>query len=188
MVIDDGCPDEVFADEVRTVLEESQRLGFLGERHITDVIHHARSFVAALDGVSGTVIDLGSGGGIPGLVVAHDRPDLDLILIDRRAKRTDFLDRMIRRLDWSHRVSVICADVEEFIAVAPPIDVAVARGFGPPIPTLTLAARLVRPGGRVIISEPPDGERWPADVVSELGVSRLDDGRGHVSVFQTSRT
>lgn len=169
------------------MLEESQRLGFLGERDITDVIEHARSFVAALDGVSGTVIDLGSGGGIPGVVIAHDRPDLRLILIDRRAKRTDFLDRMIRRLDWSDRVSVVCADVEEFIDVAPGIDVAVARGFGPPISTLTLAARLVRPGGRVIISEPPNGERWPENVVSELGVSRLDDGQGQVSVFQTSQ-
>lgn len=175
----------VFDHTARSVLEESQRLGFLGDRDITEVIDHARAFVAALEGTVGTVADLGSGGGVPGLVIAHDRPDLDVVLIDRRAKRTDFLDRMVRRLRWTDRVSVVCADVEEYIVGAPLIDVAVARGFGPPETTLRLGAALVRPGGRVIISEPPAGERWSSDLLSEVGVRRLDGGGGQVVVFQT---
>ena len=83
------------SDEVLDVLAESQRLGFLGGRPIDEVVEHARSFVDALDGVTGTVIDIGAGGGVPGLVVAHDRPDLRLTMVDRRAKRTDFLQRMV---------------------------------------------------------------------------------------------
>ena len=174
----------MFDPDVLAVLEESQRLGFLGDRDISEVIEHARAFVAALDGIGGTVADLGSGGGVPGFVIAHDRPDLQLLLVDRRAKRTDFLDRMVRRLRWSDRVTVICADVAEVIATSPSIDAAVARGFGPPATTLRMASQLVRRGGRVIISEPPEGERWPEELLVDLGVSRLDDDRGTVSIFE----
>ena len=39
------------------------------------------------------VLDIGSGGGLPGLVIAHDRPDVHVTLIDRREKRTDLLQR-----------------------------------------------------------------------------------------------
>ncbi len=67
--------------------------------------------------MTGTVIDLGAGGGIPGLVIAHDRPDLHLTMVDRRSKRTDFLERVMRRLRWSAHVAVIAADVEAVIAV-----------------------------------------------------------------------
>lgn len=179
-----GTLGAVFDPAVRDVLDESQRLGFLGERDIAEVIDHAQAFVKALDGVTGTVADLGSGGGVPGLVIAHDRPDLKVVLIDRRAKRTDFLDRMVRRLKWSDRVTVVCADVEQVIGTEPTIDAAVARGFGPPAVTLQMGARLVQPGGRVIISEPPQGERWPQELLADLGVFRLDDGQGTVSIFE----
>ena len=174
----------MFDPDVRAVLDESQRLGFLGDRQISEVIEHARGFVTALDGVEGTVADLGSGGGVPGLVIAHDRPDLRLLLVDRRAKRTDFLDRMVRRLRWGDRVQVICADVEDLIGASRSIDAAVARGFGPPEMTLSMASRLVRTGGRIVISEPPEGERWAPELTSELGVRRLDDDSGTVSIFE----
>ncbi|MGB3736677.1 MAG: RsmG family class I SAM-dependent methyltransferase [Ilumatobacter sp.] len=178
----------MFDAEVRAVLDESQRLGFLGDRDISEVIEHARGFVAALEDVVGTVADLGSGGGVPGLVIAHDRPDLQLVLIDRRAKRTDFLDRMVRRLRWSDRVRVICSDVDDLIGGPELIDAAVARGFGPPEMTLSMATRLVRSGGRVVISEPPDGERWSSELITELGIRRLDDDQGTVSVFENGPT
>ncbi len=56
---------------VHDVLTESQRLGFLGARPIAEVVEHARSFVTALDGVVGSVADIGAGGGVPGLVIAY---------------------------------------------------------------------------------------------------------------------
>lgn len=168
------------------VLEESQRLGFLGERPIPDVIEHSRTFVDALAGVTGVVADLGSGGGVPGLVIANDRPDLDLVLIDRRAKRTDFLGRMITRLSWTSRVSVVNADVDDVIRAGRRFDASVARGFGPPDLTLTVSARLVREGGRLVISEPPTGDRWPAELVAELGLHRVEDDKRTVAVFESA--
>lgn len=173
-------------DELLRALTESQRLGFLGSRPIDEVVDHARRFVEALDAVpnDSRVLDLGSGGGIPGLVIAHDRPDLHVVLLDRRTKRTDFLVRMVRRLGWSDRVEVVAADVGEMLASEDrSFDAVVSRGFGPPVSTLTTALQLVRPDGIVVISEPPSGDRWDPALVRTLGAAR-QAGTGPVAVFR----
>lgn len=153
-------------------LEDAQRLGFLGQRPIPEVIEHARGFVRALQQLESlqTVLDLGSGAGIPGLIIAHDLAAVHVTLVDRRAKRTDVLERVIRRLGWQHRVMVVCRDVTAFVPDRT-IDAVVARGFGPPTFTLSQAARLVRPGGSIVISEPPGDNRWDQRLLAEL---RLD--------------
>lgn len=171
-------------EELYEALGESQRLGFLGARPIPEVVEHARMYVRALEGVTGVVADIGAGGGVPGLVIAHDRPDLALRLIDRRQKRTDFLERLRRRSAWLGSTEVVCADVVELAAAARGpsddssdrsimVDAVVARGFGPPSSTLTLGASLVRPAGRIVISEPPEGDRWDPELLDAVGVSRL---------------
>lgn len=161
------------APDLESVLVESQRLGFLGARPISEVIEHARAFVAAIPTTARTLVDLGSGGGVPGLVIAQDRPDLQVTLLDRRTKRTDFLDRVVRRLDWSERVSVVAADAARFVADHPhEFDVVVARGFGPPELTARYGSGLVAPGGRIVISEPPEGDRWQAAWLEANGLVR----------------
>ncbi|MEP4650489.1 MAG: RsmG family class I SAM-dependent methyltransferase, partial [Ilumatobacter sp.] len=125
----------------------------------------------------------GSGGGVPGLVIAHDRPDLRVILVDRRAKRTDFLERAVRRLRWNDRVSVLCADASALRSRIDDVSAVVARGFGPPREALSFGAGIVRSGGRIVISEPPSGDRWAVDAFVDLGVVRVDDGSGQVSIF-----
>ena len=162
------------SEPVRAALVESQRLGFIGQRPIDDVIEHARAFVGALDEVTGTVVDLGAGGGIPGLVIAHDRSDLHITLVDRRSKRTDFLERVVRRLRWSERVAVMASDVEAVITSGAMFDAVVARGFGPPDMTLGYAVQVVRPAGRIVISEPPSGDRWDRERLAELGIRRFE--------------
>jgi 16S rRNA (guanine527-N7)-methyltransferase len=181
-------------------LVASQRSGFLGDRPIDQVIEHAREFVRALDdlGLEGAgaprpssgdstsrmhVLDLGSGGGVPGLVIANDRPDLMLTLLDRRAKRTDFLARVVSRLGWTDRVTVVCADVDAFTPPRP-FDGVVARGFGPPERTLAVANRLARIGGRLVISEPPDADRWSDSLLDQLGVERLSPPGASMAVFR----
>jgi 16S rRNA (guanine527-N7)-methyltransferase len=176
-------------DDLREVLGESQRLGFLGRRPIDEVIEHARGFVRGLDEIEpdGSIIDLGAGGGVPGLVIAHDRVDLRITLLDRRTKRTDFLERMVRRLGWSDRVSVAAMDVDEFtVDREQSFDAAVARGFGPPNETLARAVRLVRPGGSIVISEPPVGDRWDPALLAKLGVIRTPLPESTVAIFVPS--
>lgn len=176
-------------DLLTETLREAQRFGFFGDRPIEEAIEHARQYVAAIGHVAaGTrLIDLGSGGGLPGLVIAdHDR-DATVVLLDRRQKRTDFLERAVARLGFVH-VEVWCADASRVAgAVASgatrPFDVVTARGFGPPEATLRLAVRCLAPGGRVIISEPPTGDRWDASLLAELGL----DSHRHGSVRTFAR-
>ena len=181
----DVPPSHEVCEDLQRSLVESQRLGFLGDRPIDEVVAHARSFVRPLAEVGGSVIDLGSGGGIPGLVVAHDRPDLRVVLVDRRAKRTDFLRRIVSRLGWSDRVEVLNDDVAHVIQRSPDaFDAAVARGFGPPDVTLRAGSGLVCVGGRIVISEPPSGDRWPGELLGDLGLSRVRTNDSTVAVFQ----
>ena len=55
-----------------------------------------------------------------------------------------------------------------------PCEVVVARGYGPPAFTLTQAARLVRAGGPIVISEPPGVDRWDEQLLAELGLRRVE--------------
>ncbi len=159
-------------DELTGVLAESQRLGFLGASlAIVDVVVHARAFVGALHEVVGSVADLGAGGGVPGLVIAHDRPDLGVTLIERRQTRADFLRRVVARLGWNDRVRVEESDAERLAeGKGERYDAVVARGFGPPERTLRVAGGLTSPGGLIVISEPPAGDRWESTSVDRRPV------------------
>lgn len=179
--------DVVMHDDLIETLRQAQRFGFFGARPIEDSIEHSEQFVHALGELTpaARLVDLGTGGGLPGLVLAAAYPEAEITLLDRREKRTDFLRLAVHRLRWSH-VDVISADVAVLIAdvlagAVPPFDVVTARGFGPPAFTLRSAVQLTQPGARIVISEPPSGDRWSLELLDELNVSR--ERHGSVSVF-----
>ncbi len=126
----------------------------------------------------GVVVDLGSGGGVPGLVIAAARPDLQLVLVDRRRARTDHLVRLVRRLDLMGRVTVHAADALD-LTLPSPADAVVARGFGPPAATARAAGRVLRDGGLLVVSEPPGAraDRW-AGVAGFAARRHRRHGRG----------
>jgi 16S rRNA G527 N7-methylase RsmG len=105
------------------------------------------------------------------LVIAHQRRDLAVTLVDRRRKSADFLQRATAALGMRPRVSVRCCDASAVIAAGERFDAVTARGFGPPDRTLAVAAQLVRPGGRILISEPPAGHDWSAVQLEALGLT-----------------
>ena len=82
-------------EKLLDALGDAQRIGMLGDRSLNEVIYHSLAFVVALPENIRTVVDLGSGGGDPGLVIAAARPDIMTTLVDRRAKRTDLLTRLV---------------------------------------------------------------------------------------------
>lgn len=171
-------------------LRAAQRFGFFGEGSIEQAAQHSTEYVRALDDVRlpARLVDLGSGGGLPGLVIAAALPELSIVLLDRRQKRTDFLERAVIKLGLS-RVEVRCTDVSALIhevdsGSTAPFDVVTARGFGPPEFTLRSAVALLADDGRVVISEPPEGDRWNSDLLAELGLRA--ERRGAVRVFHRS--
>lgn len=155
-------------------LERARDLGLLGPGPADDHLRHAQAFVDALDGVSGLVVDLGSGGGVPGLPVAVARPDLQLVLLDASARRCAFLSSAVEALDAQDRVRVEQGRAE-ILGRGPLRGTAaavIARSFGPPAATAECAAPLLVPGGRLVVSEPPtsDVERWPVLGLAKLGL------------------
>lgn len=168
-------------------LESSQGLGMLGQRPIAEVVEHAMSFVDALGGITGVVVDLGSGGGVPGLVIARARPDLQLILVDRRATRVDHLRRLVHRLDLARRVEILAADAAHLVLAAP-ADAIVARGFGAPAKTIRRAVPLLAPDGLIVVSEPPEhtDDRWPTELLVRLGLDRIPHEDRRVACFRRS--
>ena len=158
-------------------LERAQTLGFLGPGPVEDHIQHAWGFVAALDGVAGRVGDLGSGSGVPGLPLALARPDLEVVLIDSAERRAGFLREAVTALGLEDRVVVVHgrAEVVGRSELRGSLDAVVARAFGPPAVTAECAAPLLRLGGRLVVSEPPDGgDRWPVAGVAVLGLAVAD--------------
>lgn len=160
---------------LEAVLARAQAEGALGSWPISAVIDHAREFVVALPHDARTVLDLGTGAGVPGLIIALDRPDLHVTLADRRGKRIDALQRACMLLGWTDRVVPIAMDAEVMVrepAWRASFDVVVARGFAEPRTTLRLASQLARHHGRVIVSEPPDTmpSRWDPTWCTEYRV------------------
>lgn len=169
------------------VLGEAQRIGTLGSAPITEIIRHSTLFADALPNDAVRVIDLGSGAGVPGLIVTVVRPMLQMTLVDRRTKCADALIRAVSVLELTERVNVRCADAEDLSHLPGwqgSFDAAISRGFGPPLLTLTLSARFVRMGGVVVISEPPDEipDRWAGIDLASLGL-RGPQRIGPVAVF-----
>jgi 16S rRNA (guanine527-N7)-methyltransferase len=147
---------------------------------------HALGLAAALAGdpsVGPTpaptrAMDLGAGGGIPGLVLAALWPRTAFVYLDANRRRTSFLESAVERLGWVGRVSVRCVRAEmagREQGLRAGFDLVVARGFGPPPATAECAAPFLRLGGLLLVSEPPpDGpspeERWPAEGCRLVGL------------------
>lgn len=156
------------------VLDESRSLGLLGRGPIAPQLEHARAFVRALP-ADVRFLDLGSGGGLPGLVILTDRPDVGGVLLDATQRRCDFLRDACDRLGLTPRAEVVCARAED--AARDPgyrgsFDIVTARSFGAPAVTAECSVGFLRSGGAVLVSEPPeaDAARWPAKGLSLLGL------------------
>lgn len=161
------------------VLGRAQMVGSLGRGSLAAIIEHSRQFLTALPADTERVVDLGSGGGVPGLVIAVEHPELRLVLVERRGTRADELRRSVAALGVGSRVEVWAESAERLVSVVERrgkyFDVATSRGFGPPGHTLHMGARLVRPGGRIVVSEPPapDPARWLDAELARCGVERV---------------
>jgi 16S rRNA (guanine527-N7)-methyltransferase len=112
------------------------------ERHLDDCLR-AASVVHLADRDS---YDLGSGAGLPGVVVAIARPDLGVTLVERRRSRAAFLESVLDELGLSN-ARVFAGGSE---ALSTPVDLAFARALAPPRRSWKLAEPLLRPDGRLV--------------------------------------
>jgi 16S rRNA (guanine527-N7)-methyltransferase len=132
-------------------------------------------------------LDLGSGGGIPGLVLAHELPGTSWVLLEASERRARFLREAVDELDLGNatvaqgRAEELARDVRYRFR----FDMVVARLFGAPAVVAECAAGFLAHEGRLIVSEPPETSgRWPAESVLRLGMVEVDATEPFMAVLQ----
>ena len=99
---------------------------------------------------TGKVIDVGTGGGLPGIVWAVCRPDLEITLLDSVNKKCEAVQEIINALGLSN-VKIICSRSEDFARInRESFDMAGAKALSSAGVTAELLSPLVKAGGRVI--------------------------------------
>lgn len=95
-----------------------------------------------------TLADLGTGAGLPGLVIAIARPDLQITLVEPLLRRTTFLDEVVAELELDH-VEVVRGRAEELHGKRS-FDVVTSRAVAPLERLLTWSMPLVAPTGAMV--------------------------------------
>jgi 16S rRNA (guanine527-N7)-methyltransferase len=133
----------------------------------------------------GVLVDIGSGAGLPGVVLAMLRPSLEVVLLEPLLRRSVFLEECVTQLGLSN-ATVLRARAEEKAAAHIRADVATARAVAPLDRLAGWAARLLRPGGELLAIKGQSAEEEIAaarPVLSRLGVRStevLQAGHGRV--------
>jgi 16S rRNA (guanine527-N7)-methyltransferase len=164
------------------VLERARDRGFLGPGEVSRHLDHSLGFAEVARSVLGApptrLADLGTGGGVPGLVLAVAWPETDIVLVESSVRRADALRADAEALGLD-RVRVLEGRAEEQAhdrECREQFDLVTARSFGPPPVTAEIAAGFVSVGGIVLVSEPPGphdrgtGDRWPEAPLEGLGL------------------
>jgi 16S rRNA (guanine527-N7)-methyltransferase len=115
----------------------------LWDRHLMNC-----AAVAELVPPACSVIDLGSGAGLPGVVIAMLRPDAKVVLLEPMARRVAFLEECVRELGLAN--TSVCRGRAEEMSGRLAADVVTARAVAPMDRLAGLALGLARPGGLVL--------------------------------------
>ncbi|MFP5317921.1 MAG: RsmG family class I SAM-dependent methyltransferase [Acidimicrobiia bacterium] len=179
------------------VLERARAIGLLGPGPVEPHVEHALAFGLPVPDLLGggeralggaPAVDLGTGAGLPGLVLASAFAKSSWLLVDGRERSTRFVAWAVTELGLGERVAVRTARAEDLgreVMHRGRHHLVVARGFGAPAVVAECAAPLLAVGGRLVVSEPPEPSdaRWRSEPLAGLGLAL--DGRmasAHASV------
>ena len=108
---------------------------------------------------SGRILDVGTGAGFPGLILALFNPEKSFVLVDGVSKKISFLQEMIGKLNLKNVIAVH-TKVEQY-NVAEHFDIIISRAFADIKKMTKLTSHLIKDGGKFIAMKGPD-------VMSEL--------------------
>ena len=152
----------------------------LWDRHLLNC-----AVVAELLPERGELVDIGSGAGLPGIVLAMLRPSLHVVLLEPLLRRSVFLEECVSTLGLQN-VTVVRSRAGDKAAARISADVATARAVAPLDRLVGWAAPLLRPGGELLAIKGQSAEAELAaaePVLSRLGVRSaevLQAGHGRV--------
>lgn len=130
--------------------------GLIGPREVPRLWDRHIGNCAVLEHVipaGASVADVGSGAGLPGLVLALVRPDLHVTLVEPLLRRTTFLVEAVAELGLGDRVTVVRARAEDAAVGSMPVraDVVTARAVAALDRLIGWSWPLVRPGGQMMV-------------------------------------
>ena len=140
----------------------------LRSRHVPECIALARMLPSGPQ----RVLDVGSGGGFPGIVLAVVRPELEVHLLDSTQKKTTFLEDTGRELQIPIEVHRGRAEMLAKPPLAGSFDVVTARAVAPLDRLIRWTIPFLRVGGLLYAVK---GERWQ-DELEEAGAQLLRSG------------
>lgn len=152
----------------------------VARRHVLDSLAGLSSVSAG--GSPGRMLDLGSGGGYPGIVLAALLPETAVVLVDSVAKKVRFLDMVIAATGLGPRVEAIAARAELLARDRnhrAAYDVVVARAVGSLADLVELAVPLLRVGGRLVV--------WKRDGPAAALAGELEAARHTADVLGADR-
>lgn len=176
------------------VLDQARAFGFLGPGPVEDHLEHSQAFARLIEErtdlpSAANCLDLGSGGGVPGLVLADRWATTTWTFLDAHQRRMSVLAEAVASLGWQS-AKLFVGRAEEYgrdDRLRGQYDLVVARGFSGPAVTAECSAPLLRVGGWLAVSEPPeDRGRWDDDGLARLGLSghRCEAGGRHFFLAQ----
>ncbi len=170
-------------------LDDAVFQGFLTNKAAKSGINHSTGFLFSQENSffannlesKDVAVDLGTGGGLPGLVLSC-LTDCFWIFVDRSKRKCSFLSTAITELNLQNRVEVLECSAEELgnSSYRGKVKLVTARGFAAPAITAECAAPLLNGEGLFVVSEPPYGmaveseNRWPQAGLSLLGLKQKD--------------
>lgn len=171
-----GARIDVARSFAHRLAEVGEELGLIGpvererlwSRHILNC-----ALVAPFLREGARVADVGSGAGLPGLVLAIARPDVELILIEPMVRRTEWLRDEAQRLGLRN-VTVLRARAEEAVD-AGPFDQVTARAVKALRQLVPMTRPLLSAGGEMLFLKGARVESEIAESVKQRRAARLSD-------------
>lgn len=144
---------ELARSYVASLAARGEELGLIGPRELPQLwSRHILNSVLIAPLLRGRVGDVGSGAGLPGLVLAIARPDVEMTLIEPMERRTDWLRSEVERMSLEN-VRVLRARAEDVPGSGElkPLDQVTARAVSALRTLIPLTAPLVRSGGELLL-------------------------------------
>ncbi|MCQ3814072.1 MAG: class I SAM-dependent methyltransferase [Acidimicrobiia bacterium] len=164
----------VSGDALERVWEPARASGSLGSATFEELNNHAKGYIPNTFELPAHAqcVDLGTGVGVPGVLLALQYPDTNWRLLDANAKRCEIADRAVRAVSLTDRVTVVHGRAEDYAHEATwrsSHDLVVARSFGPPAELAECALPLLVLGGSLILSVSSETAAvWKSGDLSEL--------------------
>lgn len=171
----EGCRDQLraFLDELLLANTKFNLTAIRSPEEAWDRHIIESATLAPLLGRPTNLIDVGTGGGLPGMVLAICRPDIEVTLLEATAKKARFLDETRAKLELKN-VKVVCDRAETGAAPLSPLresfDLVTARAVAPLRVLLELTIPFARVGGRLLAIK---GEKYAQELKEAERALRL---------------